>query len=570
MNEATSGGRTMTPTKPAGRLQRHYRLMWDINHGFESYFNPPMAPETAAMSHFGQFEGGPVDAYVGGIGPDAGYVTAFKSKKTQMEYLIDRYERGAVLGDLRYWKHAENLKRSAAAGVDHLEVHVDEAHRLGIDPWFRLSMNDWHHVDTGEGKVYRLGGSRFYEERLELLIGERGAAGWSDHPQHQEVMTWLQDYVHDEVRAMRRDIAIEVCERYDCTGFLFDFMRVPGYFAFGEERKNAHLMTQLIRETRRGLDEVAKTRGRPVGLAVRLPPTLDGTRRLGLDVEEWVADHLVDVVVSSPFFAQDLEHDVSEWVALAADTPVTMLACLEEGYLAGHNGGFNRWFYNPPLMSDMTDEMIRGLAARHHDRGVDGIYVFNWFGSSLTYDHELAPILDDVVSPDRLRHRDKSYALTRSHPSFPNCLKTERQIPVEVTSDATELHFDVVDDVTANADLVRATRLLLHLTNVSIDDDLEVTLNGAEVTNGNPLQPSTRGGNDAWQIFDLAENPPRAGQNVVTVRARTRNERTAGELPISVEDAEIEVSYEYPTGTLPARTGAYPGSPGAVGDRRGR
>ena len=35
--------------KPAGPLGRHYRLMWDINHTFESTFHPPMAPETVEM-----------------------------------------------------------------------------------------------------------------------------------------------------------------------------------------------------------------------------------------------------------------------------------------------------------------------------------------------------------------------------------------------------------------------------------------------------------------------------------------------------------------------------------------
>ena len=106
---------------------------------------------------------------------------------------------------------------------------------MGIDFWFRLSMNDWHHVS--DGKVYRLGGSRFYEERTDLLIGKEGAAGWKDHPATQSALTWMQDFAHEEVRALRRDIALEVCERYDCTGFVFDFIRIPGYFRFGDEQQ---------------------------------------------------------------------------------------------------------------------------------------------------------------------------------------------------------------------------------------------------------------------------------------------------------------------------------------------
>ena len=76
--------------------------MWDINHNFESSFHPPMTPETVAMAQFGEFAGGAVDAYVAGIGPDAGYVTAFKSKKTQMEYLTPTYDGRNEGGDGPY------------------------------------------------------------------------------------------------------------------------------------------------------------------------------------------------------------------------------------------------------------------------------------------------------------------------------------------------------------------------------------------------------------------------------------------------------------------------------------
>ena len=541
-------------SKPKGRLDRSYRIMWDQNHPYQSHYNPPMPPETVAQAHFGFLAGTPVDAYVCALGPDAGYVTAFKSERTQMEYLVERYERGAALGDVRYWRHAENLKQSWAEGIDPLEVMVRESERLGIDHWFRLGMNDWHHFDADSGSVYRLGGSQFYEGRTDLLIGKEGAAGWSHSADLLHVLPWMQDFAHDEVRALRRDIALEVCERYDCAGFLFDFLRVPAFFRFGEERQNAHLMTKMIRETREGLDEIARVKGRPIGLTVRVPPTIDGTVRMGLDVDAWIDDHLVDIVVTSPFFAQDTEHDAGEWVSLGRDTPVTIVAAIEEGYLAGHSDGFNRWFYNPPVMTPLSKEMIRAVAARHHDRGVDGLYVFNWFATTLTVDYDNVAALDDIADAERLRHMDKRYMLMRSHTSFPNCLDVDRQIPVEVTEEPVTLKFDVVDDAAAAPELVSAVRLQLHVDSLTIADELDVRLNGEEVRLVNPMEPGvmqgTVGGRygTIWQIFDLRGNPPRTGENVVTVRARRRNERTATEIPLTIEDAEIEISYEPPSG----------------------
>ena len=545
-------------SKPQGRLPRRYRVMWDQNHGYESMHNPPMAPETHASGHLGYFEGTPVDACAEGIGPDAGYVCAFPSQKTRMEYLVERYERGATLGDVRYWRHAENLKRTWAAGHDPLGLQVEEAHRLGVDFWFRLSMNDWHHFDTDAGKVYRLGGSRFYEERTDLLIGKEGAAGWKDHPLLQAPLTWMQDFAHEEVRALRRDIALEVCERYDCTGFLFDFLRIPGYFRFGEERRNAHLLTQMVRETRAGLDEIGRTKGRELGLAVRLPPTLDGTHRLGIDIEDWIDDHLVDVVVTSPFFPQDTEHDAADWVPLVRNSPVHLLAAIEEGYLAGHNDGHNRWWYDPPLMTPLSIEMVRAVAARHHRAGVDGIYVFNWFGTLPTYNQDLVPALDDIADPERLRYLDKRYLVMRSSKSFPNCLDTERTLPLTITGDPAPLTFDIVDDVAGAGDLVRSVRLLLHVANATIADELEVRMEGPDggttLQVVNPMVPGVRQDpRTAWFLYDLRSSPPRAGVNRFTVRARRRNQRTASELPLTVEDAELEIGYEGSRGgRLPA------------------
>jgi len=548
-------------TKPKGRLERTYRLMWDQNHPFQSHYNPPMPPETIAQAHCGFFPGTAVDANVCALGPDAGYVTAFESRRTQMEYLVERYDKGAALGDVRHWRHAESLKQSWAQGVDPLEVQVGESARLGIDHWFRLSMNDWHHFDADSGSVYRLGGSRFYEERPDLLIGKEGAAGWSASPDLLHVLPWMQDFAHDEVRALRRDIALEVCERYDCSGFVFDFMRIPAYFRFGEERQNAHLMTTMIRETRQGLDEISRSKGRALGLAVRLPPTLAGTRRMGLDVDAWIDDHLVDIVVTSPFFAQDTEHDAREWVKLGKESPVRIVAGFEEGYLAGHSDGFNRWFYNPPVMTPLSVEMIRAVAARHHDRGVDGLYVFNWFGTAVTFDYDNRSALGDIADAQRLRLMDKRYLLMRSHTSFPNCLDVDRQVPVEITEKPLTLSFDIVDDVTAAPELVKSVRLLLHVDSLTVADELEVLLNGVEAELTNPMEPGvmqgTVGGRygTVWQIFDLRDCAPRVGDNIVSVRARQRNQRTANEIPLTIEDAEIEINYEYPTGAWSAPPG---------------
>ncbi|MCZ6676793.1 MAG: hypothetical protein O7E52_06040 [Candidatus Poribacteria bacterium] len=217
----------MSGSKPAGRLGKRYRIMWDQNHGQESYYNPPMTPEKVAQAHFGFFEGTPVDAYMCALGPDCGYTVSYPSKVPGMEFIVDRLGEGATIGNVGLWRHAENLRQLWELGHDPLELQCREAKRLGVDFWFRLSMNDWHHVDT-EGQVYRLMGSRFYEEHPEYLIGREGVAGWPESL--QKTMVWFQDYAHSEVRQLRMALAAEACEHYDVDGFAYDFMQCPGYF----------------------------------------------------------------------------------------------------------------------------------------------------------------------------------------------------------------------------------------------------------------------------------------------------------------------------------------------------
>lgn len=68
---------------------------------------------------------------------------------------------------------------------------------------------------------------------------------------------------------------------------------------------------------------------------------------------------------------------------------------------------------------------------------------------------------------------------------------------------------------------------------------------GEALTVVNPMAPGVRQDPlSAWFIYDLRGAPPRAGVNRFTVRARRRNPRTAGELPLTVEDAELEIGYE--------------------------
>ena len=530
--------------------------MWNQNGGEEASYHPPMTPEKYAQAFLGFLEGTPVDAFVSGLGWASGYQVIYPTEVEGMEFIVDRIESDVPVGTVKDWQYAENVRRIWEAGCDPIQIRIDEARRLGIDYWAHLHMNDWHHLEVLDGERNILS-SRFHEQRRDLLIGEEGTAGL---PEALRVaMRWFQDYRHDEVRRLRLEVMKEACSRYDLDGFQYDFMRCPGYFRHGEEKASWPIMTGFMRESRRAIDGIAGAKGRAIGFAARVPNTIDGAERLGLDVRTWVGEGLVDILIPATLYAADLEEDIAEWVELARGTGVQIVPTIEAGYRAGHTGGVTRNHYHPPAILPLDLDMINAVAARHWRDGADGMYLFNFFGSAAFYGLDTRPALDDIGNPLRLKHKNKKYVVARSEPgfvlrdrdqTFPNCLRTERQIPVELTADGVDVAIDVADDLAEAGQRVAAAELSLLVQNLTICDELSVSFNGTRIEPGNPLREGACHRQSAvWQRFDLLEAaPPRPGSNTLSVRVARRNQRLAGEIPLELTDVELSIRYAFPNG----------------------
>ena len=138
------------------------------------------------------------------------------------------------------------------------------------------------------------GYGRFRRERSDLMIGRpgesipEGTIEWG-------IKTGL-DFTFPEVREHRLSIIEEVVGRFDVDGVELDFMRHPGFFRPDEAYGSRYLVTDLVARARRMLDEAGNARGRKLLLAVRVPPTLYDSARIGLDAGEWIAGGLVDIV----------------------------------------------------------------------------------------------------------------------------------------------------------------------------------------------------------------------------------------------------------------------------------
>lgn len=278
-------------------------------------------------------------------------------------------------------------------GPDVLETMVDFGHRHEIEVFWSMRMNDTHDAK------YDWCMSQWKKDHPQLLVGKPGQeftygrANWKGR--------WSSlNYAMPEVRDKVFRILEDVATRYDVDGLELDFFRHPVYFRpqlIGESVTQSHcdMITDLLRRIRRMVDNVAAGRGRPLLISVRVPDSAGYAKSIGLDVERWLQEDLIDLLVGGGYF------HLQPWenlVALGHRYDVPVYPCLSASRL-----GFATALadpFNDRKVSGMAT--WRGEAARAWEAGADGIYVFNCFNP-----HD--PIFRELGDPVLLKTLEKEY-----------------------------------------------------------------------------------------------------------------------------------------------------------------
>jgi hypothetical protein len=239
-------------------------------------------------------------------------------------------------------------------------------------------MNDCHDAVHRPDKPYPAF-SKLKQAHPEWLLGT-----YKNRPKHGNWSAY--DFAVPEVRDLALACVDEVCRMYDVDGIHLDFFRHLNYFrevAAGEKATPEHLamMTDLIRRMRRRTEELGLARKRPFLLAVRVPDSVEYCRALGLDVEQWLREGLVDLLVVGEFQLRPW----AESVALGHRYGVQVVAGLSETRERAEREPFRR----------QKRESYRGRAAAAWAAGCDGLYIFNF------YDAE-RPVLSEMQDAAKL------------------------------------------------------------------------------------------------------------------------------------------------------------------------
>lgn len=270
-------------------------------------------------------------------------------------------------------------------GADCLKLNVDFAHQHGMESFWSMRMNDTHDAAYTPAKPYLLY-PPLKVEHPEWLVGE--PIKRSPHGRWSSV-----DYARPEIRDLAFRYLEEVCRNYDVDGIELDFFRHLCYFkstAFGGAATQAErdMMTDLMRRVRRMTEARGMARGRPILVAIRVPDSLEFCRDLGFDLQRWLEDGLLDMLITTCYFR------LNPWkysVELGHRYGVSVYPCLSDSRTRGET----RFHRNSP-------ESNRGRAADAWLAGADGIHVFNLFDPR-------SPVWREVGDRQKLRTMSKIY-----------------------------------------------------------------------------------------------------------------------------------------------------------------
>ena len=425
----------------------------------------------------------------------------------------------------RYWQTQMRGASLTPAMPDPTPVIAVFCRRNDIEIVGSLRMNDCH---DAFGMPFPKLAYPLKVEHPELLIGEESQRGGPDDGLAAAMWSGL-DYAHEKVRADRLWWIENSAKNYDLDGLDLNFFRMPWLFKLGEEEKNIPLMTGFLRQARKRLDEISRLRGRPLLLGVRIPGTLEACLRMGIDIETWLREGLIDRLLTGGGYVC-YSTPAEELVALGHRYEVPFYPCI-----------------NCPGSSQLGNGNLRAAASNLWWAGGDGIYLWNFQylpGGSIGYGRLAAAQykkhLPDIADPARLRYLDKSFAVNHRVREQYQRASAPAPLPLTLGRQADEgsglIPVRIGDDITAahrNGKL-RDVALKLKPDGVVAGDLLTVSLNGsaasAEVTTGSD-----------WLSLALPPTAVKQGVNHLQLAIARRGDAARKE--IVIEQARVDVRY---------------------------
>ena len=236
------------------------------------------------------------------------------------------------------------------AGTDPLKEAIAWARKNKKEFIAALPVNMSEHGAKGKGKAV-VWDNYFWSPWKDRHPGDLMAdAGDAGHPPYASPTA--VDYGKASVRTAFAAVAKEIAEGYDIDGLLIDYMTVPTIFrtvAWGEKAgtKEWQALTDMMARIRASVNAAGAKRGRPILLAVRVPDSLPFCRNIGIDLQAWMDQKLVDFIVSGG----PMELSPYSYMAeITKKSGIPFYPCFDEsGIWVGNDSGYQNDDERPTL-----------------------------------------------------------------------------------------------------------------------------------------------------------------------------------------------------------------------------
>ena len=433
-------------------------------------------------------------------------------------------------------------------GRDTLQIHTDFSHEHGMESFWSLRMNDCHDSYAEGERRWDYGLSAFKRDHPEFLMGEEGGPGnWSS-----------LDFSFPEVRDQVFSIIEEVVHNYEVDGMEMDFFRHYPYFRptlamQPVEQEHLDMMSDLVRRVRNLADDVGAQRGRPFLLAARTPFNTVDARFIGVDLEQWLAEDLLDLLIPGGGSESSMGDSFTDIVELGHQHDLPVYPCIDWAFwghwaFLGSSKGKHRtrkeWLetlyggqpkrlgkpsYIPVFNNwEGTWAAWRGAAMNMFNAGADGIYIFNpglgdpevWF---------------EIGDPKTMAGKDKLFGIDEFNDGSSVEQVQELEIP---QGEPLGLHFQVGEDPNANG--ISELRFRLHLWDVADKDPMVVKLNGATL-NDLEIGEEQQGTRSRWLECQLRPEQVNRGENTVELLLEHRDD--TAQAPPVLDSVQLAIRY---------------------------
>ena len=276
---------------------------------------------------------------------------------------------GQYSGEMPLGRNIQTLKK---AGHDVLDLVIEFCRRHDKEIFFTHRINDIH--DTMDDLSYEL--ATWKREHPDYWICEKGASNDANDPK----FWWSSlDFEKKPVRDYLAAIVDDVCSRYNIDGYDVDYFRSPMFFKPNLEYQPAtqaqlDLLTEFQRKIRATAYKYGNKRGRPILISVRVPMTVEACRHVGVDIERWLEEDLLDILCTGGGYVP-YTMPTREMVALGHGYKKPVYPTISASGMRGRDG-----FYSEP-------HAWRAAASNAWYNGADGILLFNTFPREQNHPH---------------------------------------------------------------------------------------------------------------------------------------------------------------------------------------